>query len=69
MQDLLSLLVCSNEKTGLQVGIRYEQGMCMNCMRAAVLVHFFFVVGERHVRANFHAKIFVHKSPKVMAIT
>ena len=24
MQDVLSLLVCSNERTGLQVGIRYK---------------------------------------------
>ena len=39
MQDLLSLLVCSNEKTGLQVGIGYKI-----ILHVYVAVKFYFQV-------------------------
>lgn len=42
MQDLLSLLVCSNEKTGLQVGIWYKIIFWHElCVRRCLILHVF----------------------------
>lgn len=57
MQDLLSLLVCSNEKTGLQVGIWYKIIFWHElCVRRCLILHVFFVVDKRHISGNFHVQ-------------